>query len=202
MEGKTERIRDIAILVDTGIIQRKKKNPADQYAPGTTHRIIKAKDIETGGIAPLETLDKVQEKSEERELETDDVLVATKGSPLKAARVEKAYEGCLFADTLTRIRVEKEIVIPEYLVLLLSLPFIKNKLIREPSGNIAFIPKKEIERLLIPVPEISIQNKLVEMSLLFEREKELTKELLELKQQLVDHTITQKLRRIINNDNK
>lgn len=191
-----KRVHDIALLIDSGITQRRKKGPTNKR---TFYRIIRARDIEDGMIAPLGSLDKLQDtltpKGEKKELKANDVLVATKGVELKAVKVTNAYEGCFFADTLTRIRL-KESVVPEYLVLLFSLPFIIKKLTLHSSGYTAFIPKKELEELSIPVPDIDTQLSLVKVYSLFEKEKELTTKLLDLKQQFVTQAITKIIKEV------
>ena len=190
-------LRELASLIDTGLTQR---NSRKFIYEGTQPdiRIIKAKDIENGQIEAVESLDRVQgqyaKKLESREVKINDILIATKGTSIKAAKVEASHEGCVFADTITRIRLKKGIL-PDYFIFLFSIPQTTRLLIPKVTGiNTAFISKRELETFVVPVPEMEVQYKIVHLHSLLLKDKELTEELLVLKERMVIEGIMQKLK--------
>lgn len=190
-------LKDMANLIDTGLTQRNSRSANNEgKAPGI--RIIKAKDIEDGQITAVESLDRIQgqyaKKLESREVKINDILIATKGTSIKAAKVEASHEGCVFADTITRIRLKKGIL-PDYFIFLFSIPQTIRLLIPKVTGiNTAFISKRELETFVIPVPEMEVQNKIVHLYSLLLKDKELTEELLVLKERMVIEGIMQRLK--------
>lgn len=198
-------LRELTIVIDTGLTQRYSRS-IDSEGKAPERRIIKAKDIENGQIVDLETLDWVQGQYAKtlgsRELAIGDILVATKGTSIKAAKVGISHEGCVFADTLTRMRLKNNIM-PDYVIFAFSLPQITRELIPKATGiNTTFISKRELASFVIPVPGLEVQKKIVKLYAILQKERELTEKLLELKERLVIDGIMQKITTENNTDDE
>src|SRR4051794_7371307 len=88
-------------------------------ADGAGHRVIQVKDLTpTGDIALLDELDAVQlpPAAQRSMVKAGDVLLAARGTQMKAALVAEAISGTVATSNLLHIRPDPKLLLPEVLV--------------------------------------------------------------------------------------
>jgi hypothetical protein len=88
-------------------------------AGGTDYPVIQVKDLSTtGDVAPLDELDAVQlpPTAQRSMVKEGDVLLAARGTQMKAALVPEALNGAVATSNLLHIRPEPQLILPEVLV--------------------------------------------------------------------------------------
>lgn len=140
-------------------------NPSKHKSTGSNKvGIIKAKNIRVQKIN-LENVEsvKVDNIPEGKFLVKGDILFRVKGSIGPAAIVGEEAKGYLFHDHLVRIQPNTEIVLPEYLSIILNSYLVDQQTKRyETSSSMRYISVKDLKSILIPIVDISIQKTIVE----------------------------------------
>jgi len=97
------------------------------------------------------------------EIQQDDVLMTCAGTLGKIALVPEKFEKGIFNSVLMRFRVNKDLIRPKYLEIVLESDDIQRKLVKDAIGvgikNM--VPTKEIEIIKIPVPKLEEQDKII-----------------------------------------
>ncbi|MCP1188029.1 restriction endonuclease subunit S [Priestia flexa] len=140
-------------------------NPSKHKADGSNKiGLIKAKNIKVQKInLEIEETVEVDNIPEEKILVKGDILFRVKGSIGPAAIVDEEANGYLFHDHLVRIQPKTEIVIPEYLSIILNSDLVEQQTKRyETSSSMRYISIKDLKSILIPIVDISIQRTIVE----------------------------------------
>lgn len=140
-------------------------NPSKYKSTGSNKiGIIKAKNIRVQKIN-LENEESVEVDNipEEKLLVKGDILYRVKGNIGPAAIVDEEANGYLYHDHLVRIQPKTEIVLPEYLSIILNSYIVDQQIKRyETSSSMRYISVKDLKSILIPIVDISIQRTIVE----------------------------------------
>ena len=97
------------------------------------------------------------------EIQKDDILMTCAGTLGKIALVPETFEKGIFNSVLMRFRVDREIIRPKYLKLILESDELQRQLVKDAIGvgikNM--VPTKEIEVIKIPVPDLEKQDEII-----------------------------------------
>ena len=106
----------------------------------------------------------LQPKDEKHLLQEGDILLTGKGRRLFAWSYDPSFGACVPSSLFYRIRPNSDILIPGYLSLYLNTDKVKYQLELIGAGtSMLSIPKKELGNLMIPVPSIEEQSRLVSL---------------------------------------
>ena len=165
---------------------------------GDEYHVINASDLSTLLLAtPLEDL-AVERLAEgnylKNSLQADDVLIAARGSELRASVVTPQHAGCLAGANLTVFRPLKNarghfsFVHPLYLAGLFGSQWMKGLLTRiyMQSSNVQLVTLKQLKELELPLPPLDLQALLADLFLTFEDYGKTLSETLEARGQLVE----------------
>ncbi|RMF58740.1 MAG: hypothetical protein D6748_07950 [Calditrichaeota bacterium] len=121
-------------------------------------------------------------------LKNDDILFAAKGDKNFAFRYHADMGDAVASSTFLVIRIKEEQhhkIITEYLQWLLNHPFTQSRLKAQARGSsLPHISKKELAKLLIPLPPLPKQQRILEMYDLWQREMNLSQQIIDKKQKL------------------
>lgn len=137
---------------------------------------------------PIPYIDATQ-VSQRHLLQPGDVLFAAKGVSNFAGKVPEVDMPIVASSSLLVLRILPNAeVLPEYLMLWLNLMAQQNKL-QHQGTSIRSINKETLGELEIPVPDFTLQEKIVELNNLAIRERQLLKEIADHKQNLIAQVI-------------
>lgn len=136
-------------------------------AGGADYRVIQVKDLSTtGDIALLDELDAVQlpPAAKRSIVNPGDVLLAARGTQMKAALVPEALAGAVATSNLLHIRPEPQVVLPEVLVAFFLGRDGQEMLAARSQGTaIRSLTVSAIAEMPVPVPDITTQRKISAM---------------------------------------
>lgn len=123
-------------------------------------------------------------------LQVGDVLFAAKGSKNFAAVFEDHNRPAVASTSFFVIKPEADKVLPQYLVWLLNSPAIQLSLKGQAIGtSIPSISKQVLEYLEVPLPELWVQESVLHISNLRNKEMALQKRIELLKEKRIQHLI-------------
>lgn len=126
-------------------------------------------------------------------LKKNDVILAGKGQRTFAWAYDEKLGLCVPSSIFFVIETDENIILGEYLAHFLNTDLVQHQLkLLGAGGTIPSIPKKELGRLLIWVPSMEAQVKIVAMANLLEDDWRLTQNLL-LKKELMQKMIMHKM---------
>lgn len=112
-------------------------------------------------------------------LEDKDLLFIAKGYNNRACLYRKKYGDAIASSLFFVVRIEKNILLPEYLQWFINAPDAQNQLKQMAKGSgIRSISKKSFSELDVLVPSISIQRKILSVFENWQKEKKLLNQLL------------------------
>ena len=127
-------------------------------------------------------------------LKPGDILFAGKGSKSFSVVWNNDLINAVASSTFYVIQVIDKMVLPEYLSYFLNSEIAQSYFINNMYGvSIKNISKKVLEGLIVVVPEIIEQQKIVKMNELWDREQYLMKQLIQKKDKLYNKLFTQKI---------
>jgi len=148
--------------------------------PTGVYRIIQVKDFDENnerhatGLYPI----KPEREPERYRVGKDDILFLSRGRTCFAAILRDSLENVIAAGVFYVVRVNKNKVLPEYLAWYINFPSVQAELKNKAQAtNIPLIPKAAFEDLNIDVPPIAVQEKIVRITELQRKERELSKRL-------------------------
>lgn len=165
---------------------------------GRDYRVINASDLEnlTLSTPPDElTLEVLKGGSyEENLLEVDDVVIASRGSDLKASVITPPYAGCLAGANLAVFRPAKnansEVIFldPFYLAGLFRSDWMRRRMsgLYMQSSQVQLVTLKQLRELELPLPPLEVQRQFAELFLLFEDYAQTISETLQGRRHLVE----------------
>lgn len=120
-------------------------------------------------------------------LDSGDILLPAKGSKFSSVIVPEHYgDSSVASSSLFVIRTKREGVLPEYLQWYLNLPRTRWDLEKGATGtNISSLSIKYVRNLKIEVPEMEVQEKLIGLKKLQEKESRILNELLDKRKKFV-----------------
>jgi type I restriction enzyme S subunit len=127
-------------------------------------------------LSDVKTIAVTAAEAERYRLESGDVLMTEGGDPDKVGRGaiwRGAIESCVYQNHVFRVRTERSMLVPEYLVALLRTPYAKAYFLRaaKRSSNLASINATQVRAFGVPVPPIALQRKFVVLVQHWERTK-------------------------------
>jgi restriction endonuclease S subunit len=141
-------------------------------------------------IQPNLVLDK---KIEKHLLAEGDVLFAAKGAKNFAALITPKMGPCVASSTFLVLRLEQEQrqrILPEFLVWFLNHPNTQRILKSKALGTgVMSISKKELEELIVTLPDLKTQQTIIIIDDLRKREKQLKKSIEQLKEQQIQQLL-------------
>ncbi len=184
-----KQIKDIA-KVRTGVYLRPSPNPTANY--------LQVGDYDTAGEVRYGIVPTVeaQSKSEQHLLQNKDILFSAKGAKNFSVIYKNDTTPSFASSSFLVITIENDLVKPEYINWYLNLPSTILKLQTGAVGtSIPSISKQMIEEFEIEIPSLEVQQIVVELSKLQNREQLLLSEIAGRRKQLIDN----KLKTIIRN---
>ncbi|TVP58448.1 MAG: hypothetical protein EA343_21470 [Nodularia sp. (in: Bacteria)] len=166
---------------------------------GVPESVVNVKDLENLYIK--HDLEKVFLSSKadikRYKLRKNDVIIAIRGSLLKTSVVTEASQGSIAGQNVAFFR-PKDLnqVNPGYIAVLMRSKWMAQSIYalqRRSSTTLPSIRVSEIREFKIPLPEISIQNKIVELFLFSEEYTKITLETLSARQELIENVLAQLL---------
>ncbi|PFM92590.1 hypothetical protein COD05_06195 [Bacillus cereus] len=138
-------------------------NPAKHKGTELTqYPIVKGKNLDVHAITGEIDYVELKTINDKEVLKKGDILFRTKGRIGPASLVTSEFEGMVFHDHLVKIKVDHKFVIPEYLSLVLNSYIADSQIQRYVSPSTTmFITVQDLIKILIPVPDINQQNKIV-----------------------------------------
>jgi restriction endonuclease S subunit len=174
-------LRDIA-QIKSGVFAKPGLEPVLYY--------LKGSDFDDAG-----ELNEVVEPSLENRpdlakhlLSNRDVLFAAKGRQFFAAVYTGRFAPAVASTTFFVIKVDEAKILPEFLAWYLNHPETNSFLSAASRGSsIPMVPKSMLEEMLIPVPDIQTQQKIVALSVLQKRRKGLALKIESLKTEYINN---------------
>lgn len=127
----------------------------------------------------------MEEKHEKHLLQDGDLLLISKGDHNKACLYKSEIGRAVASSTFFVVRVVDPEVLPEYLQWFLNTAFMQARLSGLARGtHIRSISKKMLTDVMVQLPPVETQRRILEVQSLWDKERALTRELLEEKENL------------------
>lgn len=159
---------------------------------GGTYRVINVGDLESLYVKNVQNEARLDISSIHRyQLREDDVVIAIRGTLLKASVVTADSKGsiCNQNTVFFRLSENKEQVNPLYLAALFRSDYFKQEVsanYQRSTTSLSAIRVSDVRALEIPIPNLDIQNQLAQLFLSIEKVKEVTLSALESRQKLAE----------------
>ncbi|MCQ2342995.1 MAG: restriction endonuclease subunit S [Paludibacteraceae bacterium] len=125
------------------------------------------------------------EKTERFLLKDEDLLFAAKGNANFCYCYKESVGRAVASNAFFVIRVQDKTVLPEYVCCYMNQPTILNSLRIQARGTgIQLIGKDVLEKLLIPIPPMEVQQRICEYDKLRRKETELLEQIAQKKQDI------------------
>mgnify|MGYP001571231058 CR=1 FL=1 len=130
--------------------------------------ILKANDIIDGNI-DLNRAEKISQNSFDSydkrfKISRGDFLYSNIGARLGSGSLYCTEQPCAYAWNVIRMNPKKTVVLPEFLSILMNSPAMLKEIKRIETGSgMGFVPKKNLEKIKIPVPLIEEQKEICEI---------------------------------------
>lgn len=159
-----------------------------EHSPKGNVTVIQMKDFCADNRIDCEklTLIEIQNLKERQMVQINDLIFRPRGFRNTAALIGRELNDTTLAAPLLRIRVHDATVSPAYLCWFINLPVSQSFLQRHATGAMKMIGKKALEALEVHIPSIPIQQRIIELSLLADREQNILESLSVKRKQLVD----------------
>lgn len=144
-------------------------------------RVVQMKDLDDNGKINWGSATQVslETKKEPDWLSNGDILFAARSTRNIASLVENCPLQMLAAPYFYVVRLNHKKVLPKFLVWQLNQAPLQKYFQRESEGSITkSIKKSSLEEVLIAVPNLETQQKIINMAEIFEREKEICQKLI------------------------
>ena len=191
MSHPTPTLKDLGEKVSQGLSISRYKDEAGQPV-----FIVNVKDLENLYInhVPEKITISGLSKINHYRLLKNDVVIAIRGTLLKSSVVTAESEGSIAGPNVAVFRPKNlEILNPAYIAVLLCSEWSQKFLKNYSSTTLPSIRVSELREIEIPLPEKNIQNKFVELFLLYESYTELSKNALNARRQLIESSLLKTL---------
>lgn len=169
--------------------------PVKKGQKKTEYKAIFPTNIVNGKIVEYEYGEINLKKSVEEKyfLKENDILLQVKGTKFDSILVSEKVDNLLAGNSYLILRVNNKKIIPQYLQWLLKTNKITEYFNKNTSGaTIKLLRKKTITDLKINLPSIEEQQKIVQMIISFENEKESLIKYLSTKEKLLESVVMEK----------
>jgi len=162
--------------------------------------VIQVRDLDERRQLNMNQLTRAQiPKPAEYAVRDGDVLFLTRGYKPHGVVVQQPPASCVPTSYFLVLRPDLKQVIPEYLAWVLNTPDFQSELNKATQGTVmAVISKRRFDDQRIVLPDLGTQNKIVQLFNLLEREKDLTRQLLERREKLFYQAVSKML--VVNTD--
>lgn len=153
---------------------------------GSSERIVNVRDLKELYV----TDDDLSEEQlnvpnlDKHQLNTNDVVIAIRGMPLRASVVTGQVQGSLAGQNLAVLRPRREVINPMYLAVVMRSEWLArslNKFYGSSTGT-QLLKLSQLRDLQIPLPDLATQRKLAQLFLSTEHATRITLEKLEIRQ--------------------
>jgi hypothetical protein len=155
-----------------------------------THSVIQIRDVDEHRILHNEGLSqvKIDKLAEQHLINKGDVLFLSRGHRNWATSITENYEDTIAVSHFFVLKIRNESVIPEYIAWYINQAPAQEYLhnIARRGTHIPIIPLSAFKEIIVDLPDKEIQKKIVELSNLMEKEKQLFNELQGKRSQLVN----------------
>lgn len=144
-------------------------------------RVIQLKDMDENGSINARKLSMVSiaNLKSNRTLEKGDIIFKSKSINHMASVLTEDVHSTIATHHFLVLQIRSEFVLPEYVTWYLNQQPAKRYFKRNAAGTrIPFVSKKVLEELVIPIPPLDVQKKIVEIDKLSQREQSLREEIL------------------------
>jgi restriction endonuclease S subunit len=159
-----QSLADVAESIFSGVASRRRAiSDAANSVP-----VINVADLDDGGIAPLGEFVgppiPLDARAEKCRVSVDDVLITSRGTRLKIARVTQTVAGAVLTSNLIAIRLGPDLLAPVLLAYLQSRRGRAAVMRRSRSSTINLaLSARSIGRLLVPVPPMEVQQQITDL---------------------------------------
>lgn len=168
MQIKLEQIADIR----TGYTFRSAVN----NTPQGDVLLIQMSDLEALNDHKINGIKSINMKirSPEWTLKEGDILIKARGTDFIPVIVQKELHGAVFTHPLLRLRLNRQLAIPEFIAWQMSQPNVQRQLHRSSSGtSVQMLNLQNLKELELDLPSLNQQQKIQEMVLLMKHEENL-----------------------------
>lgn len=164
---------------------------------GSSERIVNVRDLEQLYLNDRDSLSQAQLKVSDinrYQVRTDDVVIAIRGSLLKASVVKDEVQGSVAGQNVAVFRANLDKVNPLYIAVLMRSKWLEqslNTLQRQSTTTLPAIRVSQLRNINIPLPTLSTQNQIAQLFLLAERKAEILREELDTQKNIVQFTLFQ-----------
>lgn len=161
---------------------------------GSQKQIINSRNLEQIYISgELSTSQLDSSNLSKYRLQTDDVVITIRGTPLKASLVTDEVKGSLPHQNLAVLRVKVENLNPIFLAVLMRSKWLEKQISTLYSQSIGtqLLKISQLRELEIPLPSLDRQNQLAQLFLAAEQYTQITLEILEQRNRLTQIALCQ-----------
>jgi len=168
-----------------------------QSAEGSDERIVNVRDLDQLYLKDKDSLSQTQLDASDigrYRLHTNDVVIAIRGTLLKASVVKEEVQGSVAGQNVAVFQPKLDMVNPLYVAVLMRSEWLKqslNVLQRQSTTTLPAIRISQLRELKIPLPELSIQKQIAQLFLSAEHAKKIAQETLEVRQKLIEFSLFQ-----------
>lgn len=156
--------------------------------PGSGIRMLQIKDVRESTVIQTESLLEIEwpGRSNMPTIEKHEIAIVARGTANNAALME-SNATVVPSNQLLVLSVKSNAIVPEYLCWWLNRPSTQAVLTGQHAGtSIPSLSKKALSELSIPVPDIAMQRKILNLSHLQAQEKELYERLLKNREMMLE----------------
>ena len=180
---KKKHLQDIAEIFSGYLFKEILKNDENGDI-----RVIQLKDVNDEGEINLNNLFRVSldNVNDRLYLKKNDIIFKSKSTNHSSAIIPDVSGKIIASSHFLALRVTEDEVLPDYLLWYLQQEFTMDYF-RKKSGHrlIRLINKKLLGGLEVKIPSVAHQHEIVQLNDLFRKEKKLTTEILEKKEQMI-----------------
>ena len=160
-----------------------------EHSPKGNAAVIQMKDFSAENRIDCENLILIEIRNlkERQKVRINDLIFRSRGIKNTAALIDRDFKDTTLAAPLLRVRVHDASVLPAYLCWFINLPVSQSYLQSHATGTaMRMIGKKALDALEVQIPSISTQQRVIELSHLADKEKNILESLSVKRKQLVE----------------
>ena len=165
---------------------------------GSPERIVNLRDLEQLYVTEDLCVEKLSVPNlYKHKLNTGDVVIAIRGTPLRASVVTERLQGSVAGQNLAVLRLSQEKVNPVYLAVVMRSEWLARSVEKyyALSTGTQLIKLTQLRKLKIPLPDLATQGKLAQLFLSTERANRITLEKIETRQKQTEFILSKILGR-------
>lgn len=168
--------------IGSGLVAKRKEAPPN--ITGVSYKILTLRSINPLGYIDFESLDdftSVEEVDDKYVAKSGDVIIRL-SFPFTAAVVDEKIEGTIITSLFAILKSRNNLLLPEYVTILLNSEWMKKQYTRDASGSaLQMIKTSTMKDYDIAIPEVEKQKSIIEINQLMCKELMLLENLTEKK---------------------